>query len=58
MKKLLKKYVIRKYIFTESAEKAIKADKKTAVDDVWIDEDWKKEILIRQEGEMGYNTQK
>ncbi len=38
MKKL---YVVRKYIWAESADEAIKKDRKTPVEDVWIDEKWK-----------------
>ena len=39
----LKLFVVRKYILARSAKEAIKLDKSHAVDDVWIDDDWKKE---------------
>lgn len=38
-------YVIRKYIPANSAEEAIKLDKKSKVDDVWLDEESKKRII-------------
>lgn len=41
-KNQLKKFVIRKYIFATSAIEGIKKDRRSPVDDVWIDEDWKK----------------
>lgn len=37
-----KLFVIKKYIKARSASEAIRKDKSTAVDDVWVDEDWKK----------------
>jgi hypothetical protein len=36
-----KLYVIRKYIKANSAQDAIKKEKKFRVDDVWLDEDYK-----------------
>jgi hypothetical protein len=41
--KLQKKYIIRKYIFATSVKHAIKIEKKYLPDDVWIDDEWKKE---------------
>ena len=37
-----KLFIIRKYIYADSAKQAIKKDKTHQVDDVWVDEDWKK----------------
>lgn len=45
MKKQIKEqklYIIRKYIRASSAQEAIKLDKIKPVDDVWVDDDWKK----------------
>jgi len=39
-----KLFVIRKYIFAKSAVDAIKKDKTTPVEDVWVDDDFKKTI--------------
>lgn len=36
-----KRFIIRKYVMATSAQNAIKKDKITPVDDVWIDEKWK-----------------
>ncbi|HRF70810.1 MAG TPA: hypothetical protein PKV66_05210 [Candidatus Pelethenecus sp.] len=38
-------YVIRKYILAGSALEAIKLDKKKPVDDVWLDEESKKQFI-------------
>ena len=40
-----KLFVIKKYIKAYSALDAIEKDKTTPVDDVWVDEDWKKDNL-------------
>ena len=37
-----KLFVIRKYILAKSASDAIRKDKTTPVDDVWVDDDFKK----------------
>lgn len=39
MKKL---FVVRKYIWAKNAKAAIRKDKSSPVDDVWIDDEWKK----------------
>ena len=42
MKEGDKLFVVRKYILAKSASDAIRKDKTTPVDDVWVDEDFKK----------------
>lgn len=42
MKKNHKMFIVRKYIKARSAAEAIRLDKKHPVDDVWVDDDWKK----------------
>lgn len=37
-------YVIRKYIRANSATEAIRLDRKKSVDDVWLDEEFKKQL--------------
>jgi len=37
------RYIIRKYVMASSAQEAIKLDKKYKPQDVWIDEDYKKD---------------
>lgn len=41
MKQEPKRYIIRKYIYAQSAMDAIKKDKTSPVDDVWVDVDYK-----------------
>jgi hypothetical protein len=53
MKKL---FVIRKYVMAENAKKAIVEEKKHPVDDVWIDDDWKKENLSKDNKKIGFNN--
>ncbi len=48
MKKVVVKeklYVIRKYIKARSAQHAISKDHATPVDDCWVDEEFKKNML-------------
>lgn len=40
--KTKKLFIIKKYIMANNAKQAIKLDKTTEVDDVWIDPDWQK----------------
>lgn len=37
-----KLFVIKKYVWAKSAHDALRLEKKTPADDVWIDEEWKK----------------
>lgn len=37
-----KLFVVKKYIWANHASEAIRKDKTQRVDDVWVDEDWKK----------------
>lgn len=37
-----KLYIIRKYVFAPSAAQAIARERRAPVDDVWLDDDWKK----------------
>ena len=38
-----KMFILRKYVRAKSASDAIRKDKQTPVDDVWVDDDWKKQ---------------
>lgn len=42
MTKQHKVFVVRKYVTASSATDAIRKERRFQVDDVWIDEDWKK----------------
>lgn len=46
-------YVIRKFIMAKDAKDAIKKEKEQPVNDVWMDEDWKRD-KINQEPELGF----
>lgn len=37
-----KLFVVRKYIMAKSASQAIRKDRTHPVDDVWVDDEWKK----------------
>lgn len=41
-----KLFVIRKYVYAKSAIDAIRKEKKVIVDDIWLDEEWKKNNQI------------
>lgn len=41
-KRPLKLFVVKKYVWAESARHAVDIEGKQSTDDVWIDEDWKK----------------
>ncbi len=49
-----KLFIVRKYIMAKSAIDAIKKDKVTPVDDVWIDDEWKKKGSERLESTIGF----
>ena len=48
-----KRFVVRKYIMAKSALDAIRLDNISPVDDVWVDEEWKKDNT-----KVGFNTNK
>lgn len=52
-----KLFVVRKYIMAESAQAAIRKDKTTPVDDVWIDDEWKKKGAERLEDAIGFTVE-
>lgn len=39
-----KLFVIRKYIWARDAKEAIKKDTGSPVDDVWVDDEWKRKM--------------
>lgn len=48
-----KQYIIRKYIKANSAQEALRKEKKQAADECWVDEKWTQENIIR-----GFNDKK
>jgi hypothetical protein len=51
-----KMFIIRKYIIAENATQAIRLDKKTKVDDVFIDNDWKEGKNRQLESAIGFDN--
>ena len=50
-----KLFVIKKYVMANSAKEAIKKEKEIPVDDVWIDEDFRRNMMpIEIQKEMGF----
>jgi hypothetical protein len=37
-----KLYVVRKYVYAKNAREAIRKERAQNVDDVWLDDDWRK----------------
>lgn len=52
-----KLFVVKKYVYATSAVQAIKLEKKQKPDDVWVDDDWKKENMYK-EPEVGFKSNK
>lgn len=38
----LKRFIVKKYIMATSAHEALKKERRVRPDDVWVDEEWKK----------------
>lgn len=57
-KQPLKRYIVRKYIMAKTAHEAIKKDKEHLPDDVWVDEDWKKDNSRDLSSAIGFVTPK
>ena len=55
-KKIEIQFVVRKYVLANSARDAIKREKKIAVCDVWVDDDWKKEHSKELAPAIGFNV--
>lgn len=54
MKPIRKRYVVRKYIMAQSAQEALRKEKEILPDDVWVDEDWKKDSSFQLQS-FGFN---
>lgn len=51
----IKMYVVKKYIRANNAQHAIKIEKNHAVDDVWLDEDYKRSQFNQLPPAIGFN---
>lgn len=58
MKRRLKLFVLRKYVLAPSAAEAIRRERRFPIDDVWLDDDWKKAHPDEVAGEMGFKPSK
>jgi hypothetical protein len=52
-----KLFVIKKYIMATSAHEALKLERRVRPDDVWVDDDWKKENKYNLESSIGYHVE-
>lgn len=50
-----KQYIVRKYVLARSAAEALKIEHKFKADDVWLDDEWKKNQK-EVAGEMGFKS--
>ena len=53
-----KLFVVKKYIMAKNASEAIRKDKTTPVDDVWVDEDFKKKSMENLASAIGFNVKR
>lgn len=58
MKKIEKLFIVRKYVKAVSAAEAIRLEKKAPVDDVWVDDDWKKMNPLSPPIKVGFKQKK
>ena len=52
----MKMFLVRKYVMAKSAIHAIKISKNQPPDEVWIDEDWKKNQANNLASAIGFHT--
>jgi hypothetical protein len=54
MKTPQKLFIVKKYIIATSAHEALKKERTIRPDDVWVDEDWKKDNPNRLISAIGF----
>lgn len=52
-----KLFIVKKYIIATSAYEALKKERRVRPDDVWVDEDWRKENKFNQESAIGFEVE-
>lgn len=52
-----KLFIVKKYVMAASAAQAIRRESKLPVDDVWVDEEWKKGNVPNLAQAIGFNVQ-
>ncbi len=55
MKKPKQLFVIRKYVMASDINEALRLDAKTRPQEVWVDEDWRKNHAEDAGGKMGFD---
>ncbi len=55
-KSQLKMFIVKKYIMATSAHEALKKERKVRPDDVWVDDDFRKEKKYELESSIGFET--
>lgn len=56
-KKPQKLFIVKKYIMASSAHEALKKERRVRPDDVWVDDEWKKEKGNRLESAIGFTVE-
>lgn len=49
-------FIVKKYIMATSAHEALKKERKARPDDVWVDENFRKENKYQLESAIGFQT--
>lgn len=52
-----KRYIVRKYIMAKSAHEALRLERKTRPDDVFVDSDWIKDNPNQLTSAIGFSTE-
>ena len=58
MKKPLKRFIVRKYVYAESASQALKRESTVRADDCWVDDEWVKQHLRDLNPAIGFDADK
>jgi hypothetical protein len=51
-----KRFIVRKYIMAKTAHEALKKERRYRPDDVWVDEDWKRDHNKDLSSAIGFTT--
>lgn len=52
-----KRFIVRKYVMAKTAQEALRIERKFRPDDVWVDEDWKKDNPNKLESAVGFTIE-
>lgn len=53
----IKMFVVKKYILAHSAHEALKKERRVRPDDIWVDEDWRKENKYDLPSQIGFEIE-